>query len=193
MHVEEPQDGDADLIRRSAAGDREAFSELVARHGADVFRFARALASSEAAAEDALQEAFLSAWRGAASFRGDTSVRSWLLTIARNAVYRQHRRRIGEPETHEPLSELGLAAGWGAVEDPEAALLRKESHEQFARGLEALDESDREVLLLRDVEGLSGSEVAAILGVSIAAMKTRLHRARLRFVSKVRETYEPAR
>ncbi|MGZ8711127.1 MAG: RNA polymerase sigma factor, partial [Thermoanaerobaculia bacterium] len=116
MSAPEPEDRDAELIARSAAGDRDAVPEVVARHGAHVFRFARAIASDETAAEDALQETFLAAWRGAASFRGETSVRSWLLTIARHAVYRQHRRRSGEPEELEPLPDLGYAAGWGSVE-----------------------------------------------------------------------------
>lgn len=193
MPVEEPQNRDSELIRRSAEGDRDAWSELVARHGAPVFRFARAIAADDSAAEDALQETFLSAWRGAARFRGETSVRNWLFTIVRHAVYRQHRRRAGEPEELQSLTDLGVAAGWGTVEDPEAKALRKESREVFERVLEQLDASDREILLLRDVEGLSGEEVAAILGITIAAMKTRLHRARLRLASKVREAYEPAR
>lgn len=193
MPVEEPPHDDIELIRRSAEGDRDALSELVARHGPSVFRFARAIASDESSAEDALQETFLAAWRGAVRFRGQTSVRNWLFTIARHAVYRQHRRRAGEPAQLESLTELGVAAGWGAIEDPEAGVLRKESREVFERAMEQLDSGDREVLLLRDVQGLSGDEVAAILGITIAAMKTRLHRARLRLASRVREAYEPTR
>lgn len=193
MSAPEPEDRDAELIARAAVGDREAFAEVVARHGAHVLRFARAIASDQAAAEDALQETFLAAWRGAASFRGDASVRSWLLTIARHAVYRQHRRRSGEPEALEPLPDLGYAAGWGSVEDPEAGALRRESRVLFERALEQLDAADREVLLLRDLEGFAGDEVAAMLGITTAAMKTRLHRARLRLATKVREAYEPAR
>lgn len=193
MSVEQPENRDAELIRQSVAGDPNAFGELVARHGAAAFRFARAIAGSDSAAEDALQEAFLAAWRGARTFRGETNVRNWLLTIVRNAVYRQHRRRSGEPEDIETLSELGHAAGWGTIEDPEARAIRTESRERLANALERLTSPDREILLLRDVEGFAGEDVAAMLGITVAAMKTRLHRARLRLASKVRDAYEPAR
>ncbi len=82
------------------------------RHEAAVFRFARAISPDEAAAEDALQEAFLGAWRGARTFRGDASVRNWLLTIVRNAIDRQHRKRVDEPEDIEPLwSSVSLPDG----------------------------------------------------------------------------------
>src|SRR5690348_10356542 len=83
-------------MQRSAVGDRGAFDELVLLHAPSMFRFARAMTPNHFAAEDAMQEAFLGAWRGAKSFRAETSVRGWLLAILRNAVYRQHRHRAGE-------------------------------------------------------------------------------------------------
>jgi RNA polymerase sigma-70 factor (ECF subfamily) len=192
MPGEEPN-SDAELIRRSAAGDAAAFGELMVRHEAAVFRFARAIASNDAAAEDALQEAFLGAWRGARTFRGDATVRSWLLTIVRNAVHRQHRKRVDEPEELEPLSELGLAAGWGQEENPETIALQQESRDMIHAAMEQLSAPDREILLLRDVERLSGDDVASMMGLTLPAMKTRLHRARLRIASKLREAYEHAR
>jgi RNA polymerase sigma-70 factor, ECF subfamily len=182
---------DAELIRRSAAGDCDAFAELVAGHDAAVFRFIRAVAPDAAAAEDALQETFLAAWSHAASFRGEASVRTWLLTIARNAVNRQHRRRVDEPHDLEPLSELGIAAGWGDP-DPEQMALQRESEQVVSRALDRLSAGDREILVLRDIEGISGEDVAAMLGLTLAAMKTRLHRARLRLAARVRETYAHA-
>ena len=186
---DENKDSDAELIRRSAEGDRSAFNDLVERHEASVFRFARAIASSEAAAEDALQEAFLGAWRGAAAFRGEASVRNWLLSIVRHAVYRQHRHRVDEPEEMESMSDLGMAAGWGSDETPESIALRRESHETVMKAMEAVSVGDREILLLRDAEGLPGEQVAAMLGLTLPAMKSRLHRARLRLAVKVREAY----
>lgn len=187
--LDEKQDGDAELIRRSAAGDRSAFNEIVERHEASVFRFACAIAPSESAAEDALQEAFLGAWRGAATFRREASVRNWLLSIVRHAVYRQHRHRVDEPEEMESMSDLGIAAGWGSDETPETIALRRESHEAVMNAMEALSVSDREILLLREVEGLPGDQVATMLGLAVPAMKSRLHRARLRLAAKVREAY----
>jgi RNA polymerase sigma-70 factor (ECF subfamily) len=156
-----------------------------------MFRFAMAITSNPAAAEDAMQDAFLGAWRGAKSFRAEASVRNWLLTILRNAVYRQYRRRVDEPSESEPLPALGVAAGWGE-DSPEALALRRESREILTRAMNQLAEADREVLLLRDIENLAGADVASILGLTIPAMKTRLHRARLRLAAKVRQVYEHA-
>ena len=137
-----------------------------------------------------MQDAFLGAWRGAKSFRAESSVRNWLIRIVRNAVYRQHRRRTDEPVDTETLSDLGAAAGWG--DDPEAAVLGRESREVLMRAMDQLGSADREILLLREIEDLPGAEVASILGLSLAAMKTRLHRARLRLAARVRSVYEHA-
>lgn len=179
---------DLDLLRRAAAGDRAAFDEFVERHQAAVYRFTRSLAGERPDAEDALQETFLAAWRGAATFRGEASVRTWLLTIARHAVSRQRRRRVDEPQRHEPLSDLGVAAGWGS-ETPEASAIRRETRQRLQDALQRLLPGDREVLLLRDVEGLPGDETATVLGVTLPAMKTRLHRARLRLAAVMRESH----
>lgn len=177
---------DRALLARCAAGDRDACGAFLARHLDAVHRFARAVAGDEVAAEDAVQETFLAALRSAGSFQGE-GARAWLLTIARNAVHRQHRRRAGEPPRFEPLDALGAAAGWGAEDDgPEAALLDAERRAAFGAALDALSPEDREVIVLRDLEGLSGDEAAAVLGLPLATMKTRLHRARLRFAAALR-------
>jgi RNA polymerase sigma-70 factor (ECF subfamily) len=180
---------DATLIRRTASGDREAFERVVARHEASVYRFVRTLTPDQSRAEDALQETFLAAWRGAAEFRAESSVRTWLFAIARHAVDRQFRRRAGEPPAAEyvPIDALGVMAGWGEAANPEAALARREESAVVRRALDALGDDDRRVLVLRDLEGLDGPEAAAVLGIGIGALKTRLHRARLRFAARFRE------
>lgn len=183
---------DAELIASSARQDDGAFNALVERHQAAVFRFARSIAANDAAAEDALQETFLAAWNGAATFRGESSVRAWLFAIARNAVMRQHRRRVDEPADTESLSVLAERAGWGNDDDPEREAMRNEQRKIFERALRRLTPADREVLTLRDIEGLSGDETAEVLGVPLAAMKTRLHRARLRITAAVRNEYARA-
>jgi RNA polymerase sigma-70 factor (ECF subfamily) len=189
MQPEEPA-GDAELMALSAHGDRGAFAEVVVRHQAAVFRFTRALAVDVSAAEDALQETFLAAWRSASTYRAASSVRNWLLVIARNAVYRQHRRRVDEPDDNEPLAALGEDAGWGSDETPESLAIRQESRMLFARALDALPPADREILVLRDIEGLSGEETSAMLSLTLPAMKTRLHRARLRLAAEVRRAHD---
>lgn len=188
MSTEGPAEDDVTLLRRAAAGEAGAFERLVGRHEAAVHRFVRTLTDDRGAAEDALQEAFVAAWRGAATFRGDASVRSWLFTIARHAVHRQFRRAAGAPAPAdlEPLDALGLKAGWGG-NDPETDAIQNERRDTVARALEALDPEDRRVLVLRDLEQLSGDEAAAVLGIGLPALKSRLHRARLRFAARVRE------
>jgi RNA polymerase sigma-70 factor (ECF subfamily) len=176
------------LLRQAGAGDHAAFERLVLRHEASVHRFVRTLTGDPSAAEDALQETFLAAWRGAAAFRGDASVRSWLFAIARHAVQRQFRRRAGAPPPEDvtPLDELGLQAGWGAS-DPEADAIRRQRRDLVARALESLDAEDRRVLVLRDLEQLPGGEAAEVLGLTLPALKSRLHRARLRFAARLRQ------
>lgn len=179
------RDGDETLIRRTATGHRSAFDALVERHQAAVFRFARTLASDEAAAEDATQETFLSAWRSAARFRGEARVRTWLFTIARHAVERQQQRRQGEPSEMVPLDEIGRAAGWGSTAD--RLTDRLAVPQLLERALGALSPADCSLLVLRDLEGLRTSDAAEVLGIPETTLKTRLHRARLRLLSRARQ------
>lgn len=133
------------------------------------------------AADDVTQEALLVALRDAGAFRGEGSRRAWLFGIVRN-VARSHGRSARRAESTEPtLLDLGISAGWGQVvparEDEKLAI-----RDAYA----LLDDEEREVLWLRDVEGLSGEETAHALGVSLPAMKSRLHRARLRLLGAYR-------
>ena len=110
---------DAELLRRTAGGDRSAFEELVARHRDAVWRLCRAAAPTRQDAEDALQETFLSAYRHAAQFRAEGTVRTWLLTIARHAALRLRTRAAADPEPEPDDWSLGIAADWGPEQDPE--------------------------------------------------------------------------
>ena len=179
---------DAALLARIAAGDRAATALFVGRHKAALFRFAEALLRDRALAEDVLQEAFLSAIRGASGFRGEGSARGWLFVIARRAALRV-RPREKPLDEEEDLERLGAEAGWGAP-DPERLLLDGEARAAVGRALARLDPEDREILVLRDAEGLSGPEAAEVLQISLAAMKSRLHRARLRMLAALRATSE---
>ena len=179
---------DDDLIARAAAGDRDAFASVVDRHAPAVLRLARAMTHDDAAAEDIAQEAFLSAFRAAATYRrGVASVRTWLFAIARNQAKRARRTRE-QPAPYVddgPLMTLGLEAGWGQ-ELPEQALGRAEETERLANALASLGPEDREILVLRDLESLGGDTVAELLGLTLPAMKSRLHRARLRLLAALR-------
>jgi RNA polymerase sigma-70 factor (ECF subfamily) len=175
---------DSELLARVAQGDRQASAHLVERFQAGVLRFARTIVADDATAEDVLQDTFLAALSNARSFRGEASVKTWLYTIARHEALRR-KRRAARVELDDDLERLGALAGWGA-EEPDVALAREEARAALAQAFDALEEDDRTVLLLRDVEGLGGAETAAILELSLAAMKSRLHRARLRLLSKLR-------
>lgn len=176
---------DAALLAATAAGDAAAYTRFVERHQRAAFGYLRLLAADPAAVEDALQEAFLAAWKGAGGFRGGDSARSWLLAIARHALYRQFRRRAGEPEDLVSLETLGLAAGWGEPHSPDPAAAHAD-RAAVREALAALTAADREILWLRDVEGLSGEECSGLLALALPAVKSRLHRARLRFAAQLR-------
>lgn len=189
--MEPPADGgDPVLLQRAAGGDRRAFDRFMDGHAAHVLRFITLHVRDADRAEDVLQETFLAAWRGAGGFRGPGSARSWLLSIARRAALRQGRTRAGEPRDAAPLDQVPLGvlareAGWGV--DPGREERRLEVKELVEAGFDHLDPHDREILLLRDLEGFSGEETAELLGLSLPAVKSRLHRARLRFMTRIRE------
>jgi RNA polymerase sigma-70 factor (ECF subfamily) len=174
---------DEALLRRTADGDADAFHALVARHGDALYRFATRLCANERDAEDALQDGLLAAWRGAATYRGDASARTWLFQVVIHACRRRGRRRAGEPDVHHSVDEAtALATGESRADDRTAA---RQAGAAIESALAAMSDDAREVLMLRDVEGLSGDETADALGIGLAAMKSRLHRARLELKERV--------
>lgn len=183
MPGEDTEQDDLSLVARVATRDRAAFTTLMERHLAGLFRYASLLAHGAPQAEDAVQEAFATLWRDAGSFRGESSLRSWLRTITRNALARQLRKKADEPAEIEPLDELAEQAGWGAAD---AVSARLEDRDLVRRVFETLTPADRELLWLIEVDGLSLEEAAAATASSLAAIKSRLHRARLRFMSAAR-------
>ena len=178
---------DDDLVRRTAGGDRDAFALLVRRHQAAVYRFARTLTPDQALAEDVLQETFLAALRGAGGYHGPGTVVPWLRTIARHALHRQVRRPVPEVVDDDTLEQLGAAAGWGSA-DLDAVRERAHSQQRMDAALATLAPDDREIVVLRDLDGLSGEHVADVLGLTLAATKSRLHRARLRLAAALRRS-----
>lgn len=177
---------DRSLLAASAAGDRDAFGQLVVRHRASVFRLARMLVRDADGAEDVLQQTFLSAWRAVRQYRGDASVRTWLLTITRNHALSRRRSRAREPIDPTPIDELGIRAGWGGP-NPEQLASLAEERDRLKAALARLSPDDQEIVTLRDLEGLSGEEAALVTGLSVPAMKSRLHRARMTLAAHVKE------
>lgn len=172
---------ETEWLRKAALGDRAAFDAFVTATAPAVWSVVRRLTADDAAAEDALQETFIAAWKGASSFRGDASARSWVYGLARRQAARTWRRRAGEPRHTEPLSELAVCAGWGG--DPESLAARSEDRAVLLRALSTLREGDQEVITRCDLEGDSPSEVAQHLGIAPGTVRVRLHRARLRLLA----------
>lgn len=179
---------DVEVLALAAQGDASARRELVRRHRGAVYRLLRRLAKDDAQAEDLLQETFLTALQHLSAWRGEGTPRGWLFAIARSRVLMARRGGAGRTESTEDtkLEALGLAAGWGTPLDPETLAARLEAHAVLEQALQALDDEAREVVTLRDLEGLSGEETAQALGLSLPAMKSRLHRARLALVAHVK-------
>jgi RNA polymerase sigma-70 factor (ECF subfamily) len=186
---------ETDLLIRARAGDRAAAVTFVEQSAPAVRRLARAIVKTDAAADDVVQETFARAWQAIDSFdptRG--AARTWLYAIARHASFQLLRQRreeaVGDASDVESWMTLGLTAGWGA--SPEQALLLAVRREDLARALASLPAADREVLVLRDLDGLSGEDAAAMLGIEVRAMKSRLHRARLRLLGAMKAMEEGA-
>lgn len=173
-------------MQRLAGGDRSALAALVARHGPAMRRMTEAIVGPDAS-QDACQESLLAAFLRASTWDPSVgAVRPWLLAIARHEAYRQAPRAAHSSLDEVPLVELGVRAGWSAA-DPEAMVARAEDHERLAWAIASLAPSDREVLILRDLEGVSGEDTARLLGLELQGMKSRLHRARLRLMAALRE------
>ncbi len=176
-----------EFASRLRARDLTVIDELLSCHQAAVFRFARSITGRDSDAEDVLQQTFLSALQHGASFRGEASLRSWLLRIARNEALRVSRvaARHEEAVNNEDLFEIGKAAGWGS-ESPESLVSLAERGAVLSEALASLPSSLCEILVLRDLEQCSGQEASEILGISMTAMKSRLHRARLSLAQAIR-------
>lgn len=187
LHADTAQPTDAALLARVASGDRAALSVLVRRHWVSLYRYTRRMTGDDATAEDALQDTFVAVMEHAHTFRGDTSARAWLYTLARNALRRRTRRRAGEPsraDVEDDVESLGAAAGFGCATTGFTRAI--EDRDMIERALETLSDDDREVLALVDAEGLSIEEASISLALGAAAVKSRLHRARLRFMAATR-------
>jgi RNA polymerase sigma-70 factor (ECF subfamily) len=170
------------LIDAARSGDRGALDALVTRYEPHVYRFGMTMCHDVDDARDVLQDTFLAMVRSLKSFRADSSLSTWLYAIAHHACIKRRRRRASAPRHVESLDRLDEshrdrlpASG----PNPEAAAMSRELRTALEAAIRALEPPQRVVLLLRDVEGLSAPAAAEALGVSVAAVKSRLHRARL--------------
>jgi RNA polymerase sigma-70 factor (ECF subfamily) len=185
------EQSDDQLVQAAQAGDRRALEALLDRHQRSVWRFGMKLCANPDDAQDVLQETLLAAVRTLPAFRGESAVSTWLYTIARSFCLKKQRQSKFAPEAMESL-DAGPVSEARAVPDqergPEELVAGKQLGAVLEEAIDALAPAYREVLLLRDVEGLSAPETASVLGLSVEAVKSRLHRARM----AVRERVAPA-
>lgn len=179
-------DDDSVLLARAQGGDTVAFERLVERHQQQVFGLASRMLNSVDDAAEVTQEAFLAAYRHLPQFRGDSVFGSWVYRIAANyALMRLRHRRvtssvessIDAPQFNERGSLVDSVADWGR--DAEGQTLDAELGKAIEEASRSLPDEYRQVFVLRDLEGLPYEEIAALTNTSLAAVKSRLHRARL--------------
>lgn len=179
-HRTEPSD--RDLLAAARDGDRSAVDALVVRYQPIVYRFGFKMCGNVEDARDVLQETLLAMARSLDGFRADSSLSTWLYTIARRFCMKKRRRRRSAPASEESLDALHaerLDDLVAPTRNPEQALAGREMLAAVNAAIASLEPAQREVLVLRDVEGLSAAEVGEVLGLGVEAVKSRLHRARL--------------
>jgi RNA polymerase sigma-70 factor (ECF subfamily) len=182
--VDGPPGEDRELLARLRAGEAAAYEDLVRRCAPRMLAVATRLLRSEADGADAVQDAFVSAFRGLGSFAGQSSLATWLHRIVINSCLmklrsRSRRRDIPLDDLLPGLDEAGLGpAAPSRQEQAYTALERSETRARVRRCIDELPEGYRAVVLLRDIEELDTDETARQLGMTAGAVKTRLHRAR---------------
>jgi len=171
------------LVAQAQKKDYQAFEELVKRYEGKIYGHTLRLLGNREDAEDVLQETFLNVFKGLENFRGDSSFSTWIYRIAtNNALMRLRKLSHVERELNDelpPPESMKRQALASHILDPKDTLLEKEMLHELDKAVERLPEKYRTVFLLRDVEEFATDRTAKVLGISEAAVKSRLHRARL--------------
>jgi RNA polymerase sigma-70 factor (ECF subfamily) len=173
-------DDDRQLIAACLGGRRDAFGELVTRYQARLYNAAIRLVDNPEDAADVVQDAFLNAYQSLHTFKGDAEFFTWLYRIAFNAAISLKRKKRAAVS----LDAVGPEGGIDPDDPseyikPGAALQRSEEETQLQDAMIRLSHEHREVLILKDIEGMKYEDIAEILGVPIGTIRSRLHRARL--------------
>ena len=178
---------DRELLARAQAGDMSAFEALVGKHEEKVYGLALRMTRSEAAAAELAQDTFLSASQHLSEFRGEAAFGSWVHRLAANNALMRLRRQKVVDIVSDDLASPEFTERGSLAEAPESDWSKRADdkiiEDELGRAIQAatdsLPEGYREVFLLKDVEGLSYEEISEMVGISIPAVKSRLHRARL--------------
>lgn len=185
---------DDELVKRAQNDDERAFGELVTRYESKVYSLAMKMLRNPEDAEDVLQDTFLRAYRGIKSFKGNSTFSTWIYRITANsALMRLRKKQLPQvsiedaDEREAPISIADWAPG------PVEQLLNQEMQRVMDEAVEALPPEFRQVFILRDIEELSNADVAEILDLSVAAVKSRLHRARLKVRNRLGQYFSETR
>ena len=172
---------DEELVQKAQQDDERAFGKLVERYETKVYSLAMKMLRNPEDAEDVLQDTFLRAYRGIKSFQGNSTFSTWIYRITANSALMRLRKKklptVSIDDADERETPINIA-DWSP--GPVEQLLTQETQKAMDEAIEALPPEFKQVFILRDVEELSNSEVAEILDLSVAAVKSRLHRARLK-------------
>jgi RNA polymerase sigma-70 factor (ECF subfamily) len=174
---------DEELVRRVATGDPQAFEALMRRHNRAMFRTARAILHDDAEAEDALQEAYLQAYRTIGGFRGDAKFSTWMARVVANEALARLRKQVRRAaivplQGGVDMDEINPTTEGSMDKGPENAARRAEMRKLLEKRIDALPGAYRPVFMLRAVEEYSVEETAAILQIPAATVRSRFHRAR---------------
>ena len=177
-------DDERRLIERLKLRDEGAFNELVRRHQAPVFRLLARLLGDAAEAEDVAQEVFVSVFKSIDSFRGDSALATWLYRIAMNhgknrIKYLSRRARDGQRVLDERSDAQASGAPDSRPARPDHAVEGQQAEQHLQSALAALDDEQRLLLALRDLQDLSYEEIRVMTGLPIGTVKSKLHRARM--------------
>ncbi len=182
-------DTDETLVRRAQEGDSAAFDELVRRYTQIVYRVLYKILRHEEDTQDALQDTFVSAYRALPRFRQDARFSTWIYRIATNAALMKARARRTNLVSLDAPSEDGEVQGawdlpdWSATPDEE--LLTDETRRVMEAAIQALPAEQRAAFVLHDIQDLSSAETAAAMGITVSAVNSRLHRARVQLRDRI--------
>jgi RNA polymerase sigma-70 factor, ECF subfamily len=204
MHSESPQGGmgaedtdDAELVSRSQSGDLKAYDQLVTRHRNRIFAMIRNMTHHEADAWDLTQDVFIKAWHALAHFEAKAKFTTWLYRIAHNVVYDWNRKRkheyagelndeIFDNERIDPAAVAIPHVG----ESPDEKLALGELKAKIETALSKISPEHREIVILKDVQGLAYKEIAEVMGCTIGTVMSRLFYARQKLQTLLRDEYE---
>ena len=185
---------DVELLTRLRDGDEHAFVELIGRYQPSMVRLARSMVPSDAVAEEVVQDTWMGVVRGLERFEGRSSFKTWLFRIlanrARSAGWHERRQTRGRRVPAADAAQFAAGGQWAEpverwVEESDDRMAAAEWAPVLRSALEELPRRQRQVVLLRDLEGLSGSEVCAVLDISAGNQRILLHRGRTHLRERV--------